>query len=84
MYAKQILKQVIDFNKAVSDNTFKNLSIMQEPMEKVLGSYVEKTSGVNEESKKAMREWASVYKKGVYDFKHLVDDHFKRMETFFQ
>jgi hypothetical protein len=84
MQPKDMLKQMIDFNKAAYENAFKNMNMLQEQMEKVINLYIDQTSGMSEESKKAAKDWASMYKKGYDDFKKLVDDNFKKMEAFFQ
>jgi hypothetical protein len=36
-----------------------------------------------EEGKKAVIEWMKAYKKGCDDFKNIVDENFKKVETFF-
>ncbi len=84
MQPKDMLKQMIDFIKAAYENAFKNMNMLQEQMEKVVNLYIDQSVGVSDEGKKAAREWASMYKKGYEDFKKLVDDNFKKMETFFQ
>ena len=84
MQPKEMLKQMIDFNKAAYENAFKNMNLLQEQMEKVINIYIDQAVGVSDEGKKAAREWASMYKKGYDDFKKLVDDNFKKMESFFQ
>jgi hypothetical protein len=84
MQPKDMLKQMIDFNKSAYENAFKNMNMLQEQMEKVITLYIDQSSGMSEEGKKAAKEWTSMYKKGYDDFKKLVDDNFKKMETFFQ
>jgi hypothetical protein len=84
MQPKDMLKQMIDFNKSAYENAFKNMNMLQEQMEKVITLYIDQSSGMSEEGKKAAKEWTSMYKKGYDDFKKLVDDNFKKMESFFQ
>ncbi len=84
MQPKDMLKQMIDFNKSVYENAFKNMNVIQEQMEKVVNLYIDNVSGMSEEGKKAAKEWAMMYKKGYDDFKKLVDSNFKKMEAFFQ
>ena len=83
MQPKDILKQMIDFNKAAYENAFKNMNMLQEQMEKVINTYIDQTAGMSDEGKKAAKDWASMYKKGYEDFKKLVDENFKKMEDFF-
>jgi len=84
MQPKDLLKQMIDFNKSAFENAFKNLNMLQEQMEKVFNLYIDQASGMSEEGKKAAKEWASMYKKGYDDYKKLVADNFKKMEAVFQ
>lgn len=84
MQPKDMLKQMIDFNKSAYENAFKNMNMLQEQMEKVINLYIDQASGMSEEGKNAAKEWASMYKKGYDDYKKLVDDNFKKLEAFFQ
>jgi hypothetical protein len=83
MQPKEMLKQMIEFNKSAYENALKNMNILQEQMEKVINLYIDQAPGMSEEGKKAAKEWAAMYKKGYEDFKKLVDDNFKKMEDFF-
>jgi hypothetical protein len=60
------------------------MNMLQEQMEKVINTYIDQTAGMSDEGKKAAKDWASMYKKGYEDFKKLVDDNFKKMDSFFQ
>ncbi len=84
MQPKDMLKQMIGFNKAAYENAFKNMNMLQEQMENVLNLYIDQAVGVPDEGKKVAREWATMYKKGYENFKKLVDDNFKKMEDFLQ
>lgn len=84
MQPKQILKQMIDFNKAAFDNAFNNMAMLQEQMEKTINIMIGQSTGMTEEGKKAVKEWAAIYKKGFEDYKRTVDENFKRVESFFQ
>ncbi len=81
---KDSLKQMIDINKSVCTNTFNNMNMIHDQMEKVINLYIDQSSGMSEEGKKAAKEWASMYRKGFEDFKKLVDANFEKMEAFFQ
>ena len=84
MQPKDMLKQMIDFNKSAYENAFKNMNMLQEQMEKVINLYIDQASGMSEEGKKAAKEWASMYLKGFEDYRKLVDENFKKLEAFFQ
>ncbi|MDX9746746.1 MAG: hypothetical protein WCX84_04055 [Syntrophales bacterium] len=84
IHPKDTLKQMIDINKSICANAFNNMSTIHDQMEKVVNIYIGQASGMSEEGKKAVREWASMYRKGFEDFKKLVEDNFAKMESFFQ
>jgi hypothetical protein len=84
MQPKDILKQMIEFNKSAYENTSKNLNMLQEQMEKMLNQYIDQAVGIPEEGRKAAKEWAKVYKKGFDDFKKLMEDNYKRLGELFQ
>jgi len=81
---KQMLKQMIDFNKAAFDNAFNTMSMLQGQMESIINTFVDQSAGTTEEGEKAAKEWAAIYKKGFEDFKGSVDDNFKKVDSFFQ
>jgi hypothetical protein len=81
---KQMLKQMVDFNKAAFDNALNNMAMLQGQMESIINTFVNQSTGMTEEGKKAAKEWASIYKKGFEDFKRSVDDNFKKVDYFFQ
>jgi hypothetical protein len=81
---KNMIKQMIDFNKAAYENAFKNMNVLQEQMEKMINLYIDQAVIMPEQSKKAAKEWVSTYKKGLDDFKKLTDDNYRRLATFFE
>lgn len=83
MDQKQLLKQMIDFNKASFDNTFNALSMLQEQAERMTKQMLETAQWLPQEGKKAINEWLKAYKKGCEEYKKLVDDRFKDVEAFF-
>jgi hypothetical protein len=84
MQSKETLKKMIDFNQAAYENTFKNMKLAQEQMEKAIYRYIDQNPGMSEEGKKAAKDWASMYKRGFDDVKTLMDDHYRKIGLFFQ
>lgn len=82
MEPKQMFKQMLDFNKAALDNTFKTMIMFQEQAEAVGNMFMEKNPLLPEESKKTVMEWVSTYKKSRDDFRTAVDEGLKKMESF--
>ena len=83
MDQSQVLKQMIDFNKAAFDNSFSAMVMLQEQTEKMVTTVLEQASWLPEEGKKAINEWTRACKKGCEDFKNGVDENFKKVEDFF-
>lgn len=76
------MKQIIEFNKAVFENSFSMMATIQDQMERMMSIYMDKTSGLPEEARKAVYEWMDVYRKGCEDFKISIDEGFNKLEVF--
>lgn len=79
----KMAKQMIDFNKATFDNTFNAMVMVQEQMERTVGTFLEKATWLPDEGKKLLNEWMTTYKKGREDFKKTVDESYKKLEDYF-
>ncbi|MDM8544045.1 hypothetical protein QUF90_23460 [Desulfococcaceae bacterium HSG9] len=84
MDQKQILKQMIDFNKATFDNSFNAMIMLQEQTERMSSQLLDQAAWLPEDGKKAIADWVSAYKTGRDDFKKSVDDSFKKVTEFFE
>ncbi|MBU2645627.1 MAG: hypothetical protein ABIK68_01430 [bacterium] len=84
MDQKQLVKQVIDFNKATLDNAFNAMSLLQEQAERLGQSTLEQATWLPEEGKKVINDFTAAYKKGRDDFKKGVDEAFKKVEAYFK
>jgi len=82
MQPKQLLKQMVDFNKAAFDNSFNTMLILQEQMERMAKVYTDQATGISAEAKNAVNEWTKLYKKGLADFRNMMDENFKKVESF--
>ena len=82
MENKQILKQIIQFNKSVLDNGFKAMNMAQEQGEKMLNTFLDQASWIPEDGRKTIREWIKAYQKGIGDFKKAVDEQYKKVEDY--
>ena len=83
MDQKQLLKQMIDFNKAAFDNSFNAMVTLQEQTERMANTLLDQATWLPKEGRKAIDEWVKAYKKGREDFKKTVDDNYKKVEDFF-
>lgn len=80
---KQILKQMIDFNRAAFNNTFNAMSMLQDQSERVAATLLEQATWLPEEGKKAVGDWAASFKKGRDQFKKYADESYAKVEDFF-
>lgn len=83
MDQKQVLKQMVEFNKTTFDNSFSAMVMLQEQTEKMVNTFLQQATWLPEEGKKVLNEWVKTYKKGRDDYKKLVDQSFKKVEEFF-
>ncbi len=84
MQPKDVLKQMIQFNKSTFDNAFKNLGLLQQQMEQTMNLYIDQAGGLSDEGKKAAKDWTAMYKKGFDDYKKLIDENFSKLDAFFE
>ncbi|PKN70534.1 MAG: hypothetical protein CVU54_05405 [Deltaproteobacteria bacterium HGW-Deltaproteobacteria-12] len=82
MDPNQLFRQMIAFNKAVSDNNFRTLAATHEQTERMLKRFWEKSPLFPEEGKKAVADWLKAYKKFCDDFKNRVDHNFQEAEKY--
>jgi hypothetical protein len=81
MQPKELLKQMVSFNEAAFENSFNTMLMLQEQMERMSRMYVDQATGIPAETKNAMNEWTQLYKKGLTDFKAMIDENFKKVES---
>lgn len=84
MDQKQLVMQLIQFNKTSFDNTFNALSMLQDQTERMTESFLEQASWLPQEGRNVINEWVKAFKKGREDFKSQVDQSFERVEAFFE
>ena len=80
---KQMLKQIVQFNKTVFDNGFKAMKMAQEQGEKMLNTLLDQATWLPEEGKKTITNWVTAYQKGIEDFKSAVDEQYQKVDDFF-
>jgi hypothetical protein len=75
-------KQMIDFYKTTFNNSFSAMMMLQEQMERMTNLYWGQMVNLPDEAKKGLADWVKSYKKNCDDFKKLVDESFKKLESF--
>ena len=83
MDQKHLFKQIIDFQKATFDNSFKALATLQEQGETMINASLNQAEWLPAEGKKAITEWLEAYKKARTEFKNTVDNNYKKVQEFF-
>jgi hypothetical protein len=83
MNPKQIVQQMVAFNKSALDNNFNAMKALHEQTEMLVNKFWEKSPMFPESGRKAISEWMKAYKKGSEDFKNIVDENFKKTEDCF-
>ena len=81
---RALFKQMINLNKAVFDNSFKAMELLQHQTEKMNGQLLEKAGWFPEEGKKAVNEWTQAFRKGREEYKKAIDQSFVNLQKFFR
>jgi len=83
MEQKQVVKQIIDFNKTTFESTFNAITLLQNQAEGMVNMFLQQATWIPEDGKKILNEWVAAFKKGRDDFKRAIDENSKRVEDFF-
>jgi hypothetical protein len=81
MDSKKMTNQMIDFYKTTFDNSFSVMMTLREQMERITSMYWGQMVNLPEEAKKGLSEWTKSHKRNCEDFKKMVDDGFKNLES---
>ncbi len=81
MDPKKMTAQMMDFYKTSFHSSFSALMTLQEQIERLANLFWGQMVSVPEEAKKGLNEWTKSYKKSCEDFKKMVDDGFKNLES---
>lgn len=83
MDQKQIVRQMLEFNRTAFDNSFKVLVFFQNQIEQHFLRFLEKANWMPEEGKKIINEWTNAYKKNYENFKTYTDENYKKVADYF-
>ena len=84
MDQKQMLKQMIDYNKAAFDSTLNAIVMLQNQAESMSKTFLVQATWLPKEWKKAIEEWVKKYKTRCETFKKYLDESYKKVEDFFK
>jgi formyltetrahydrofolate synthetase len=79
--AKKMTTQMIDAYKTTFDTSFSAMMTLREQMERMTNMYWGQLVNLPEEAKKGLNEWTKSHKRNCEDFKKMVDDGFKNLES---
>jgi hypothetical protein len=80
MEQKQVFKQIIEFNQSTFNNAFDAMVLLQDQFEKVANTALDQIPGLPTEGRKAIDNWAEVFKNGRENFKQQADNSFEQAE----
>ena len=73
MDQKQVLKQMIDFNKAAFENGYNSIVMLQDQVESMTNTLLDQATWLPQEGRKVIEDWVAIYKSGREAFKKAVD-----------
>jgi gas vesicle protein len=82
MESKEMCKQMISFNKAAFENYYNTMVAIQDQTEKMIQMFLDQSPLLPKEVKKAIDEWMKAFKKGRENFKGIIEESFKKVESF--
>ncbi len=82
MDMKKVGQQTMDLYKTAFDNSYDAMMMYQEQMLRLGAMYWGQMVNLPEEAKKDLTEWAAAYKKNCAEFKKVVEDNFKKLESY--
>jgi hypothetical protein len=82
MDPKKLSQQMIDVCKTTFDNSFNAMMMLQEQMERMTNLYWSQMVNLPQEAKKGLTEWTKSYNQNCENFKKVMDDGFKNLESF--
>ena len=82
MNQKQILKQMIDFNRTTFNNTFNTGTLIQDQIERMANTVLDQATWIPAEGRDAIDNWVEAYKSGLGNYKSYIDESYRKVEEF--
>jgi len=79
----KMVRQMIDFHKSFSDNTYDVMMTLLEQGARMANTMLAGATWIPNESKRAVNESMSIYRKGCEDMKSILDEGFKSLQELF-
>jgi hypothetical protein len=77
----KMTKQMIDFQKAVFNNTFNGIAFMQDYSQNMMDGFMRQFPWVTEQNQKPLKDTVELMKKARTDYKNAVDQGFNQLEN---
>jgi polyhydroxyalkanoate synthesis regulator phasin len=78
----QVLKQMMEFNQTMFNNTYNTVTMFQDQSEQMVKDVLARGDWVPAEGRKAIEDWVGACKTGRDEFKKYMDDGYKYLESF--
>jgi hypothetical protein len=82
MAPKKMIKQMVEFNKATFENSFKGIALFQEQVEQMSKTMLDQATWIPDEGKKTIDGMVDAYKSNIDSFKTIIDDNFKKVDEY--
>ncbi|PIE71916.1 MAG: hypothetical protein CSA22_00425 [Deltaproteobacteria bacterium] len=83
MEPKDVMKQILEFNKNTFDNIYSSTLILQEQSRAMAQNIIDSQPGMPEETKKFLYDWLDSVKKAQSEFKKAIDENISKFEAMF-
>jgi hypothetical protein len=83
MDQKKMFKQIIEFNQTTFNNRFTTTVLVQDQFERLSNAALDQIPGLPAEGRKAIEDWAEIFKNGRNSFKQQMDNSFEQAEKLF-
>lgn len=84
MEMTKMARQMIDFQKSFSDNTYDVMMTLWDQGTRMFSSLMAGAAWVPDENKRVVNESLGVYRKGCEDMKAILDQAFKSLQELFK
>ena len=81
---KKMGLEFVNFAQTSTQSALDTLNLLQDQSQRVLGTLVNQSMGVQQEYHKMFKEWSESAKKGTETYQKILDSNFKKAEGFFR
>ena len=82
MDQKELMKQLVEFNKTSFNNTYNTMIMLQEQAERMASTLINHPTLLTDDGKKTIKEWVKMFRTQREEYQDTVNDNFKKIEDF--